>query len=80
MHYRLIWGLVSISLAIAACAGRGVNDAYNEDAAVRDLMECKLSYMIGPHAPAAPSNVHDAPRFFADPRLATYGPGFYKEL
>lgn len=47
---------------------------------MRDLMECKLSYMIGPHAPAAPSNVRDAPRFFAGPRLATYGPGFYEEL
>lgn len=86
LHRRLVWGLVSLSLLIAALAGLGIwaSDAYIEDAAVRDLMERELSYMIGPHAPAVRASAHDALRFFGGDQipasLSHYGPGYYEDL
>src|SRR3546814_1162281 len=71
LHRRLVWGLVSLSLLIAALAALGIwaSDAYIEDAAVRDLMERELSYMVGPHAPAVRTNAHDALRFFTGEQI-----------
>lgn len=87
LRRRLVAGLVALSLAIAALAGIAIwiSDAYIEDAAVRDLMERELSYMIGPHAPAhGRSNAHDALRFFTGDEVAAslrpYGPGFYEDI
>src|SRR3546814_911017 len=86
LHRRLVWGLVSLSLLIAALAALGIwaSDAYIEDAAVRDLMERELSYMVGPHAPAVRTNAHDALRFFTGEqipaRLRHFGPGYYEDL
>ncbi|MGH8445959.1 MAG: sensor histidine kinase [Solimonas sp.] len=86
LHRRLVLGLVGLSLLIASLAGIGVwvSDAYIEDAAVRDLMERELSYMIGPHAPDAPNKAHDTLRFFGGDKvpdsLRRYGPGYYEDL
>src|SRR3546814_7726689 len=77
---------LSLSLLIAALAALGIwaSDAYIEDAAVRDLMERELSYMVGPHAPAVRTNDHDALRFFPGEqipaRLRHFGPGYYEDL
>lgn len=86
LHRRLFWGLGGLSLLIAALAGIGIwaSDAYIEDAAVRDLMERELAYMIGPHASGVHAIAHDALRFFAGDEipenLASYGPGYHEEL
>ncbi|NGY06555.1 sensor histidine kinase [Solimonas terrae] len=86
LHRRLVWGLVSLSLLIAVLASIGVwlSDKYIEDAAVRDLMERELSYMMGPHAPDRRQSAHDALRFFAGEQvpdsLKSYGPGYYEDL
>ncbi|HET8881111.1 MAG TPA: HAMP domain-containing sensor histidine kinase [Solimonas sp.] len=86
LHRRLMAGLVGLSLAIAALAGFGIwiSDAYIEDAAVRDLMERELSYMIGPHAPPQGAALHGTLRFFtgdqAPMSLGRYGPGYHEDL
>ena len=86
LRRRLMAGLVGLSLAISVLAGIGVwiGDAYIEDAAVRDLMERELSYMIGPHAPAPGAALHGTLRFFAGDqvpmRLGQYGPGYHEDL
>ncbi|WP_028081082.1 sensor histidine kinase [Solimonas soli] len=86
LHRRMVVGLVGLSLLIASLAGLGVwaSDVWIEDAAVRDLMERELSYLIGPHAPAAPNRAYDALRFYAGERvparLRDYKPGYYEDL
>lgn len=86
LHRRLVWGLLGLSLLVAGLAGVGlwVSDAFIEDAAVRDLMERELSYMIGPHAPAGASSVHDALRFFdarsVPAQWRDYAAGYYEDL
>lgn len=86
LHRRLVGGLVGLSLLIASLAAVGVwlSDVYIEDAAVRDLMERELAFMVGPHAPDAASRAHDTLRFFdgdeAPAELRRYGPGYYEDL
>ncbi|MFT4046807.1 MAG: HAMP domain-containing sensor histidine kinase [Solimonas sp.] len=86
LHRRMVVGLVALSLLIASLASAGVwvSDTYIEDAAVRDLMERELSYMIGPHAPVTSSQAHDALRFFdgndVPASLRVYKPGYHEDL
>ena len=86
LYRRIVWGLVALSIVIASLAGVGIwaSDVFIEDAAVRDLMERELSFMTGPHAPAAPSGTHDALRFFdrdtVPEGLRIFGAGYYEDL
>jgi signal transduction histidine kinase len=86
LHRRIVWALVGFSLLVAALAGLGIwaSDAFIEDAAVRDLMERELSFMIGPHAPDTPSKAHDSLRFFSGSNvpasLRAYKPGYYEDI
>lgn len=83
LHRRLSAILISLSVALTLLVGASLwlSDTLIEDAAVRDLMERELSFLLGPHAPDAPADAHGALRFFTTAtvpaELRRYTPGYY---